>query len=218
LEHQTKKRQRQKRREFMATSSPSGSSERLQSTEAAPKGENIATIGEYLRAAQVVMDVRPATFSAYSIMLRRIAGDILSKRTARKAKIKAKRATRQAIEESPLTIFTPEAVQSWRLALCGEGRGRWPEGEGGADFFQLHAAAGAKPIRPQGCEVSENPAASRTSAIRRGGVFPRESMRYTSKIDAGIVMRQAREELERRTRTRSLSCFWHSGPDFAGAR
>jgi hypothetical protein len=60
------------------------------------KGEDIATIGEYLRLAQGVMAVRPATFAAYSTHLRRIAGDILKMRAARRTKIKQKRATRKS--------------------------------------------------------------------------------------------------------------------------
>lgn len=164
---------------------------------AAPKGENIATIGEYLKAAQVVMDVRPATFSAYGIMLRRIAGDIMSKRTARKAKIKAKRATKKAIEESPLTIFTPEAVQSWRLAFVARA---------GDDGRKARAARiSSNSMLRQARSLFAPKVVKFLKTLRLpdplpfAGVefFPRESMRYTSKIDAGIMMRQAREELEK---------------------
>ena len=46
-----------------------------------PEGEDTATIGEYLSAAQSVMAVRPASFAAYAAYLRRIAGDILNLRS-----------------------------------------------------------------------------------------------------------------------------------------
>ena len=78
---------------------------------------------QYLRAAQGVMAVRPATFAAYALHLRRIGGDILEMRTARQAKIKQKRATRKAIEDAPLSIFTPDAVQAWRLAFVARATG-----------------------------------------------------------------------------------------------
>ena len=68
--------------------------------------------------------MRPATFHAYARHLCRIAGDILKTRAARKAKIKTKRATRQAIEAQSLSIFTPGAVQqAWRLAFVARSRG-----------------------------------------------------------------------------------------------
>ena len=55
-----------------------------------PEGEDVATIGEYLSAAQSVMAVRPASFAAYAANLRRIAGDILNLRSAQRAKTKRK--------------------------------------------------------------------------------------------------------------------------------
>jgi hypothetical protein len=71
-----------------------------------PEGDAVATIGEYLSAAQSVMAVRPSSFAAYAANLRRISGDILNLRAARRAKIKQKRATRQAIENAPVSILT----------------------------------------------------------------------------------------------------------------
>jgi hypothetical protein len=82
-----------------------------------PAGENVATIGEYLCAAQSVMAVRPASFAGYAANLRRIAGDILNLRAAHRAKTRQKRATRQVIENAPVSILTLEAVQAWRLAF-----------------------------------------------------------------------------------------------------
>ena len=51
-----------------------------------PEAEGIATVGEYLRAARGVMAVRPASFAAYASHLRRITGDIIGKRSPRKAR------------------------------------------------------------------------------------------------------------------------------------
>ena len=73
-----------------------------------PEGEDVALIGEYLRAAQSVIAVRPASFAAYATHLRRIAGDILNLRATRRTKIKQKRASLRrrsfsGMETSPLT-------------------------------------------------------------------------------------------------------------------
>lgn len=197
------------------------------------QGEGIATIGEYLKAAQGVMDVRPGTFSAYGIQLRRIAGDILNKRTARKAKIKAKRATKQAIEETSLSILTPEALQAWRLAFVSKA---------GADGRKARAARiSANSMMRQAKSLFAPKVVKFLKTLRLpdplpfAGVefFPRESMRYTSKIDAGILMRQAREELEEKNpdaflvmllalgaglRRGEIDRLLWSHIDFAGAR
>ena len=162
-----------------------------------PKGENVATIGEYLTAAKVVMDVRPATFAAYSVHLRRIAGDILNKRTARKAKNKAKLATRKVIEASSLSVLTPEALQAWRLAFVSRA---------GADGRKARSARiSSNSLIRQARSLFAPKVVKFLNALRLpeplpfSGVefFPRESMRYTSKIDAGIIMRTAREQLEK---------------------
>ena len=159
------------------------------------KGEDISTVGEYLRAAQGVMAVRPATFAAYAVHLRRIGGDILKMRAARRAKIKQKRTTRKAIEDAPLSIFTPDAVQSWRLAFVARARG---------DGARARSARiSSNSIIRQARSLFARKVVKYLSALRLpdplpfSGVefFPRESMRYTSRIDAGILMRQAREEL-----------------------
>ena len=125
-----------------------------------PQGENIATIGEYLRAAQGVMAVRPATFAAYAAHLRRIAGDILILRAARKAKIKQKRATRTAIEDTPLSILTQQAVQAWRLGVCGTCRGGWDQGEISPHFKQFHHSASQEPVCSQSGKVPWHTAAT----------------------------------------------------------
>jgi integrase len=161
-----------------------------------PKGEDIATIGEYLCAAHGVMDVRPATFHAYARHLCRLAGDILKiqRRSVRKTKLKARR---QVVETQSLSIFTPEAVQGWRLSFLGKA---------GRDARKARAARiSANSIIRQARSLFAPKVVKFLKTLRLpqplpfAGVefFPRESMRYTSRIDAGILMRQAREELSK---------------------
>ncbi len=158
--------------------------------------EDIATIGEYLRAAHGVMDVRPASFHAYARHLCRIAGDIvkIQKRSVRKTKLKARR---QAVEARELSIFTPEAVQGWRLSFIAKA---------GRDARKARAARiSANSIIRQARSLFAPKVVKFLKTLRLpqplpfAGVefFPRESMRYTSRIDAGILMRQAREELSK---------------------
>jgi integrase len=158
-------------------------------------GDHIATIGEYLAAANAVMDVRDATFGAYGVNLRRIAGDILRSRTQRKDKVKAKRVAREKIEQASLSILTPEAVQKWRLAFVARVAG---------DARKARAARiSANSIVRQARSLFAPKVVKFLKTLRLpdplpfAGVemFPRESMRYISKIDAGQILRKAHDEL-----------------------
>lgn len=158
-------------------------------------GEEIATIGEYLAAAESVMDVREATLAAYGINLRRIAGDILRSRTQRTAKVKAKRVAREKIEQASLSILTPEALQKWRLAFLARAKG---------DARKARAARiSANSIIRQARSLFAPKVVKFLKTLRLpdplpfAGVemFPRESMRYVSKIDAGEILRTAHDKL-----------------------
>jgi integrase len=158
-------------------------------------GEEIATIGEYLAAAEAVMDVREATLAAYGINLRRIAGDILRSRTQRTAKVKAKRVAREKIEQASLSILTPEALQKWRLAFLARAKG---------DARKARAARiSANSIVRQARSLFAPRVVKFLKTLRLpdplpfAGVemFPRESMRYVSKIDAGEILRTAHDKL-----------------------
>lgn len=160
-----------------------------------PKPDNIATIGEYIASAHAVMGVRPATFHAYGRHLCRIAGDILNRRTPRRSKVKTKRDLRQEIESAPLAILSPEAIQAWRLAFVATA---------GNDAKKARAARiSANSIIRQARSLFAPRVVKFLSSLRLPEplpfasveFFPRESMRYISRIDAGILMRQAREEL-----------------------
>jgi integrase len=160
-----------------------------------PEGEDIATIGAYLRAAQSVMAVRPASFVAYCARLRRIAGDILNSSATRRTKIRQRRAMRQVIDEAPLSIFTPAAVQAWRLAFVARAgvngtKARSARISSNSMIRQARSLFAPKVLKFLDTLRLPNP-------LPFSGVefFPRESMRYTSRIDAGVLMRAAREEL-----------------------
>ena len=137
-----------------------------------PEGEDIATIGEYLSAAQSVMAVRPASFAAYAAYLRRIAGDILNLRSAQRAKTKQKRATRQAIENAPVSILTRGGGSGVAAGFCGPSRGQRDKGEIGTHFEQFDDPAGQESVRSQGAEISWRITAARPAPVSGRGVFP----------------------------------------------
>ena len=160
-----------------------------------PEGEGVVSIGEYLRAAQSVMAVRASSFTAYATYLRRIAGDVLGLRSAQRAKTKQKRARRQVIENAPLSILTPEAVQAWRLAFVARAgvngtKARSARISANSMIRLARSLFAFKVVKFLGALRLPDPL-----PFRGVEFFPRESMRYTSRIDAGVLMRQAREEL-----------------------
>src|SRR5262245_49462292 len=136
-----------------------------------PEGEDVATIGEYLCAAQSVMAVRAASFASYAANLRRIAGDILNLRATRRAKIRQRRATRQAIENAPLSILTPEAVQAWRPAFVARAGGNGTKARS-AHFEQFDDPAGPESVRSQGANIPWRIAAACPAPVCGRGVFP----------------------------------------------
>jgi hypothetical protein len=140
------------------------------------------------------MAVRPASFAAYAVYLRRIAGDILNLRQPA-TKTKQKRATRQVIENAPVSILTAEAVQAWRLAFVARAgvngtKARSARISSNSMIRQARSLFAPKVLKFLGALRLPDPL-----PFRGVEFFPRESMRYTSRIDAGVLMRQAREEL-----------------------
>lgn len=159
------------------------------------KEEKVATIGDYIAAAKVVMDVRPASFAGYAASLRRIAGDILNKKRSRQAKIAAKNATKEEIDNASLEILTPNAVQAWRLAFVAR-VGRNPKLARAARITSNSFLRNAKSLfSPKTIKFLSSLRLPDPVPFTGVEMFPRESMRYHSKIDAGEIMRNARAEL-----------------------
>lgn len=159
------------------------------------KSEAVATIGEYIAAAKVVMDVRPASFAVYAASLRRIAGDVLNKHRSRRAKIAAKNATREEINLAPLEILTPTAVQAWRLAFVARA-GRNAKLARTARITSNSFIRNAKSLfSPRVVKFLSALRLPEPLPFFGVEMFPRESMRYHSKIDAGEIMRNAMAEL-----------------------
>ena len=158
-----------------------------------PEAEGIATVGEYLRAARGVMAVSSGSFAGYASNLLRITGDIIGERSP--CKVVQKRGMRQAVEDTPLSVITPEALQAWRLAFVsrvgGDGaKARSARTSCNSIIRQARSLFAPKVVKFLGSLRLPQP-------LPFAGVefFPRESMRYVSRIDAGALLRQARHEL-----------------------
>ena len=83
------------------------------------KGDKVATIGEWITAAQEVSAANDATFTAYARALRTIAGGIGALKKNKKRfgpKNGGSTKYREAIDSMSLEALSPEALQRWRLA------------------------------------------------------------------------------------------------------
>ena len=154
------------------------------------------TIGDWISAASKVFDGKPATFGGYARGLRFIASEILavSKSKKRYGRTQAK-AYRRQVDAAPLTILTPEAIQAWRIRYVKQ--------------------AGENPARQRSARISCNSAIRQARALfsRKvmkfiGGValpdplpftgaefYPRESMRYQSKLEPAALLQSAKDDL-----------------------
>ena len=157
---------------------------------------DVATIGDWIIAAGEVFDGKPATFGGYARGLRFIASEILavSKNKKRFGRTQAKTYRRQ-VDAVPLFILTPEAIQAWRIRYVKR--------------------AGESPAKQRSARISCNSAIRQARALfsRKvmkfiGGVtvpdplpfagaefYPRESMKYQSKLDPAILLRVAKKLL-----------------------
>ena len=160
-----------------------------------PKQEDV-TIGAWVAAAERVFDGSPATFGGYTRALRFIASQILAtQKTKKRFGRTQSKVYRKQIDATPLTILTPAALQSWRIAYVKR--------------------AGENPARQRAARISANSAIRQARSLfsRKiikfvSGVtlphplpfssvefFPRESMKYHSKIDPSALLRVAHDEL-----------------------
>jgi integrase len=158
--------------------------------------QEIATIGQWIESASKVFAGKPSTFGSYARALRFIASEILATRKDKKRFAQQHAETyRRKIDAAPISILTPESIQAWRIRYV--------------------AKAGDNPARQRAARITCNSTLRAAKALfaRKvlkftGGVvlldpppfagvefYPRESMRYHSKIDPQALLRAASEEL-----------------------
>jgi integrase len=157
--------------------------------------ESVCTIGEYLRAARGVSAVQARTFADYATHLRQIAHDIITARETGKIRVRQRSSTREVIEGTPLSVLTPLALQAWRLAFVARARGdakreRSARISCNSIIRQARSLFAPKIVKFLGPLQLPQP-------LPFAGVefFPRESMRYVSRIDAGALLRKAQAML-----------------------
>jgi integrase len=155
-----------------------------------------ATIGAWINAALKVFDGSPATFGSYARSLRLIAGDILSVSKSKKRFAASKKSLYRAkIEEAPLSVLTPEAIQAWRIRFVAQA--------GKSPALQRTKKISANSLIRQARSLFSKKILKFITGVQHPSpipfagceMFPRESMRYNSTIDPAALLQAANEEL-----------------------
>lgn len=176
------------------------------------------TIGQRLEAVKKTTDFRASTFTTYAQCLRQIVAEIaqIADQPARTSDGHEKRdrkgrvlyqsrfdykkggrdAWRTKVENQPLALLTPEAVQQWRLAYVARAGGA-PEAtrraENSATALIRNARALFSPkamtFAGKNATLPSPPPFAEVKLQKRG------STRYQSKIDAASLIADARTEL-----------------------
>ena len=156
----------------------------------------LASIGEWIEAAQKVFDGKPASFVGYARALRLIAAEInrVKKTTSRFGRGGGD--YRRNADSLPLSILTPEAIQRWRIAYVQTRGGGNPAKQRAAritcnSLVRLARSLFSARIR------KFIPGLILPEPLPFAGVefYPRESMRYQSKIDPAALLKAAQDRL-----------------------
>ncbi|MCX6969698.1 MAG: tyrosine-type recombinase/integrase [Verrucomicrobia bacterium] len=170
--------------------------EKIRPTSSAP--DRIATIGEWIVAAQGVSDASTTTVGQYAGALRLIAGQILSVKKSKKRFAPGKKGGaaefRKMIDAASLEIFTPQAVQQWRLGYVkraqnpAEERSRMTSSN--SLIKQARSLFGEKIVR-----FVPNLKLPEPKPFAGCEFYPRQSSRYFSRIDPKALLQAAHAEL-----------------------
>ena len=157
---------------------------------------NATTIGDWIAAAGKVFDGKPATLGGYARSVRLIASEVLavSKTEKRYGRTQA-RAYRGQVDAAPLTILTPEAIQSWRIRYvkqAGESAGRQRSARISCNstIRQARALFSRKMMKFVSGVTHPDPL-----PFTGAEFYPRESMRYQSKLQPAVLLESARKQL-----------------------
>lgn len=92
----------------------------------ATKAERVATVGEWIAAAEEFTSAKPETFTHYARCLRKIVSEITKVRKDKRRFGPRKggaKSYRERVEQASLDVLTESNIQRWRLAYVAKGKG-----------------------------------------------------------------------------------------------
>ena len=160
------------------------------------KPTEVATVGEWIAASEKVFDGKPSSFAGYARALRLIAAEILKVKKTKARYGRGGGEYRRSADSIPLSILSPEAIQSWRIAYVKNRGGDNPARQPAAritcnSLARLARSLFSPPIR----KFIPNLLLPEPIPFEGVAFYPRESMRYQSKIDPAVLLRTAQEKL-----------------------
>ncbi len=165
--------------------------------EPAPKN---STVGDLIREVSATTSFRSTTFSVYCAALRRIVSDIAGIEGAKSRFAPGGDGNRQwraSVDATPLSLLTPEAVQKWKLGYLKQRRAS-PEDEHravntvNANVRNARALFSSKALQYASTRL-DLPDPLPFSGVRMES--RKSSTRYSSRIDARVLLMAAKAEL-----------------------
>ncbi|MCK9590377.1 MAG: tyrosine-type recombinase/integrase, partial [Terrimicrobiaceae bacterium] len=159
------------------------------------KGEDVSTLGEWIEAARKVFDKSPTTFDAYARAARNIAADILKVERTKKRFGRKGGSFRQQADKTPVSIFTARAVQEWKIRYVKERGANNPARQRAARISCNSGLRMARSLFQEDIAKHLPPLDMEERPFAKVDFYPRESMKYHSKIDPAILLGKARADL-----------------------
>ena len=163
----------------------------------AAKGDNVATIGEWIEEAREVSEAGEATFTAYARALRLIAGGIAELKKNKKRfgpKKGGSTSYRETLDAMSLETLTPLAIQKWRLAYVK--RAKNPAQEKSAKTSCNSTVRQARSLfAPKIVKFLEGLRLPVPAPFEGVEFYERQHTKYVSKIDARAIVSAAHTQL-----------------------
>jgi integrase len=159
------------------------------------KGEDVSTLGAWIEAARKVFDKSPTTFDSYARAARNIAASILQVERTKKRFGRKGGTFRQQADKTPVSIFTPRAVQEWKIRYVKERGANNPARQRAARISCNSYLQSARSLFQEDIAKHLPPLEMEERPFEKVDFYPRESMRYHSKIDPAILLGKARADL-----------------------
>lgn len=155
----------------------------------------IVSLGQWIEAARGVFDKSPTTFDAYARAARHIAASILQVERTKKRFGRKGGTFRQQADLTPVSLFTARAVQEWKIRYVKERGGNNPARQRAARISCNSCLRAARSLFQEDIAKHLPPLEMEERPFAKVDFYPRESMKYHSKIDPAILLGKARADL-----------------------
>lgn len=162
-----------------------------------PAEKPIATVGEWIEAAEKVSQTKGATFHSYATALRKITGDVLAVKRSKKRfgpRSGGAQKYREVVDAAGLDLLSPTALQSWRLAYVAKAKN--PKAEASRMTSCNSTIRMARSLfAPKVVKFITDLRLPEPLPFAGVEFYPRQSAKYFSRIDPKELLQRAHEEL-----------------------